>query len=169
MALSGQLVRDRIRKNQTPVAYIVVRTNYGVRLFSKKQANSTLQPKGIRLDGKVKLDGSFPLGGFSQFISKQSNVVSFGQLSRKRVVDHKQLIVASRTKRQQTMSIVLNNTDRKLTQMMAKEPFISQMLEMYLGFNDIPFSNHVKTFEGLIYDVALSQDIKTLTLKAKEV
>ncbi len=69
-------------------------------------------------------------------------------------------------KQQQRMSVTLTNTDHYFSKLLPKEPFLGRPLWAYIGFEDLPQSEHLVLFGGTIDQLERSDE--TLICEAIE-
>lgn len=153
-------------RGETPICYVIIQTHMGWRAYSEKEIGEAFAFDGYLADGSVLADGSQLAGADSVgVLEKSARVLEFGSFERSLQPLKEDLLLAYQSKTLQHLSITLNNTDRYFSQLMAKEPFLGRTIQVYVGFETIPFSEHLNFFTGIITEVS---PMARMTIEADE-
>jgi len=157
----------RVVTGEQPTIYITVTTHAGIRVFAEKQLNDHFDIASLLLDGSFLLGGSVTLGSMTEYMaSKEPLLIAYDNIQRTMAPRKKDLLSGYMSKQQSSFTAVLNNADKALGKLMANEPFITRPLVVYLGYDEIPYSDHVKLFSGVINEIFV--DNMSLRLTAVE-
>jgi len=156
----------RLTRGEIPTPYIIIQTHMGYRAYAEKELTTVFDPAASILDGSWDFDGSVLLGGSSlEVMEKSARVVSFQPFERNLQSLKEDVLGSYQTKMLQHLSIDLDNSDRYFSQLIASEPFITRPIVYYLGFESLPFNEHLKRFSGVITEMNV---LPTLTIEADE-
>ncbi len=144
-------------KREVPPVYCLIHTDLGYRAYAEKELREVFEVDGIFLDGSYILDGSWTLGMGLGLMDKGGRVISFGIFERTIQPIKRDVLESYEQKQLQHTSIVLDNEDRYFTKIIAKEPFLTKILCIYVGFESDPFAEHIKLFDGVITEISIDQ------------
>ena len=136
-------MHNRLMRGEIPIAYAVVTTHMGKRVFAEKEMTVTI----------------------ASALEQSARVLSFGSFERTSQPIKDDVLAAYSGKQIQHMSIELDNADRYFSRMIAKEPFLGRNLSIYVGFESEPEATHIRLFSGTISEVSI---MNTLTVEAEE-
>ena len=157
---------NRLMRGEIPISYILIQTHLGWRAYAEKELAGGFDIVGSLLDGSFLLDGSTVLGeGSIGVIEKSARIMSFGNFERTLQPQKDNLMAAYSAKQIQHISITLDNADRYFSQLIAKEPFIGRPVNVYVGFDADPQSEHLSIFSGIISEMSV---LPMLTIEADE-
>ncbi len=159
---------DRLERGEIPTPYIVIETHLGYRAYAEKELTVVFDLDGYLLNGSWLLDGSVTLGsGSAGVIEKGGRVISFGGFERAIQPAKADLLTGYVSKQRQHFSVTLTDADNHFSRMQAVEPFLGRPLGVYVGFEDMPQSTHVKVFDGCITEIVKNGDM-SFTVEADE-
>ncbi|MDH5664737.1 MAG: hypothetical protein OEY10_00365 [Nitrosopumilus sp.] len=154
---------NRVLRGESPEAYIEIKTHMGTRAYAEESVSEDAISVGRLADGTWLADGTVLAGGDVYMLSRDKRVKQYGRLTDTIAAKQQDLLSAFSSKRQGSFTVTLDNTDLKLSALMASEPFISRPLYLKLGFEDIDASEHIILFRGIITDIQLTQTLVSLT------
>jgi len=166
---------ERLQQGKIPVAYMLIETPIGWRVFAEKEIKSVFDSAGaIYLDGTVYLGGPAPVSdgddylgeGYWGIISKGGRVISWGGFGRSLQPRYSDIVASFSQKEIQQLSVELDNADDYFSRLIAQEPFVGQAVQVYLGFEDLPQTQHIPLFRGKATELQL--DPTSMTLEAQE-
>lgn len=148
---------NRITRGEIPISYILINTLMGPRVYAEKELSAVFEVADpLIADGSIEADGSEVAdGGGLGVLEKSARVLSFGSFERTISPRKSDMLTTFGGKQLQHVSIKLNNTDRYFSKLIAKEPFLSRELSWFLGFEDLPQSEHPELFKGIISEVRI--------------
>ena len=159
-------MHDRLMRGEHPTPYIVIDTHMGYRAYAMKELTAVFDLLGLLADGSVTADGSETAGGDSAgVLEKSARVLSFGQFERTLQPKKDDVLTALQSKQLQHISIEMDNADRYFARLIATEPFLGRVLRAYIGFDNEPQSNHLRTFTGIISELSV---LPVMTIEADE-
>ena len=98
-------------------------------------------------------------------IESSARVVSYGSLERTLFPRTADVLTAYTGRQIQHLSIQLDNSDGYFSRLIAKEPFLSRTLTLYVGLESYETTEHVQLFSGTITDLSV-MPIMTVTAEA---
>ena len=162
----SQSFYDRVNRGEQPQTYIIIQTALGSRVYGGTALSDIFVPIGSIADGSRMADGSVVAGAGDVVISKEARILDMGTGSRSLSAQNKELLSGFTSKRQGSASVKLNNADRELSRLIAKEPFINRPISFKLGFEDVATVNHITYFSGIIDRITI--DLSSLALDVLE-
>jgi hypothetical protein len=166
---------ERLQQGKVPVAYLLIETPIGWRVFAEKEIMQVFDSAGaIYLGGTVYLGGPAPVSdgddylgeGYYGIISKAGRVVSWGDFGRSLQPRYSDVVAAFSQKEIQHLSVQMDNSDGYFSRLIAQEPFLGQAVQVYLGFEDLPQTQHIPLFRGAVTELGF--DPASMTLEAEE-
>jgi len=150
---------------KNPIVYVLITTDYGIRMYSEINMGGEFDKTGYILDGSFLLDGTAYLGLEEEIfpLSKDEVVKSFGNFNRTITPKKKDLLLSYTSKLEQNITVVLNNIDYLLTKRLANEPLLSKNLEVKIGFDDLIYRHHIQIFNGIIEKVNINENSMSVT------
>lgn len=159
-------MHDRLMRGEHPTPYIVIDTLMGYRAYAMKELTEVFDLEALLADGSVTADGSELAGGATLgVIEKSARVLSFGSFERTLQPEKDDVLTALQSKQLQHISIEMDNADRYFARLIATEPFLGRPIRAYVGFEDEGQSNHLRTFTGVISELAM---LPVMTIEADE-
>jgi hypothetical protein len=160
---------DRLERGQNPVVYVVVHTHIGYRAYARRELGHVFDVVGLLADGSITADGSAKAGSASAgVIEKSGRVTSFSAFERTISPVSSDLLTSYTSKQKSHTSISFSNAgDSYFLRLLPVEPFLGRPLTEYVGFDDMPQSEHLRVFEGVISELVLNED-GSLTVEADE-
>lgn len=153
-------------RGEVPIAYCLIETHMGYRGYAEKELSGGFESEVYLADGSVTADGSVIAGGGSTgTIGKSARVISFGSFERTISPETADALLAYTRRQLQHISVELNNTDLFFSQLIAKEPFLGRPINIYVGFEADPQSEHMSIFKGVITELSMLQ---TMVIEADE-
>lgn len=159
-------MHDRLMRGEQPTPYIVVDTHMGYRAYAAKELTAVFDVAALIADGSVTADGSELAGaGTLGVIEKSARLLAWGPFERTLQPKKDDVLTAMNNKQLQHISIELDNADRYFARLIAMEPFLGRPLRAYVGFEDEPHINHLRTFTGVISELSV---LPIMTIEADE-
>ena len=148
---------------EVPIAYILIHTHLGYRAYAEKEMSDVFGILRLLADGSIVAGGASTAGADSTgTIEKSARIISIGSFERTLRPRSGNVLSAWTGKQMQHVSVDLDNVDRYLSQLIAKEPFLSRSLTVYVGFESSPQSEHLRIFQGVIAEIVITRSIMTL-------
>lgn len=154
---------DRITRGEKPYAHILINTHMGFRGYAERTVDDAT---GYLADGTYKADGSITAGSGLGLLETQRRLLSYSGFDRTVQPKKSDIMAAYNRKRQQSISITLDNADHHFSELIGLEVFLSRMLYLYLGFIDLNINEHLRLFAGQIFETELTNT--TLRVSAYE-
>jgi len=156
----------RLTRGETPVAYCVINTQMGDRVYAEKEMGGTFEVGALLANGSYLADGTSVAGGDTvDAIDKAARVSNFGSFERTIQPRTADVLAAYGGKQLQHISVDLINTDRYFSRLIATEPFLGRPINIYAGFPQDPPSEHISLFQGIISRVTA---LEIMTVEAEE-
>lgn len=152
---------------KAPMVYCIIETHLIQRTYAIHELGGVFSALGLLADGSILADGSALAG--SQSVGggeKAGRVLDFGDFSRTIETISSDLLSSFSLKQKQNISIQMDNTDYYFTKMLAKEPFLSRPIDIYLGYEELPPNDHFRIFHGVISEISI--DVSSITFLAEE-
>jgi len=158
---------DKLKNGENPVPYLLLVNSLGVRYFSIKTLSGFFDIEPYLANGQYLADGSIYAGTPSlvNTIERSARLLSISGLDKSLSRDFTALSFTPE-KSQQSISFDLDNNDHHFSTLVATEPFLKQEVQLRLGFESLPFSNHIVFFKGRVNNLRLERN--KLTIKAVE-
>lgn len=157
---------NRLMQGKVPVPYIVIRTGHGYRAYAEKELVGVFDTAGYIADGTYSADGTITAGALSAgVLEKSARVISFGAFNRSLQPINSDILGGYQSKALQSLAVELENSDRHFSRLIAADPFIGMQIKYYVGFEDLPQSEHIKIFSGIINEITL---MPKMTIEANE-
>ena len=152
---------DRIERGEKPIPFVLIETDMGTRGYSERQFSDTWGETNLA-DGSVTADGSETANPGLGFLEYTARLQSVSRPTRTISPKKLGLLIGYTQKQQATLRVKLANYDLYFSKLIAKEPFITKTLSVYVGFSDLPFSESLLVFKGNIENLSLDQKVMTL-------
>lgn len=142
---------NRVQKGDTPIPYVLVTTHMGSRAYAERELRGVFSVSPHLADGSILADSSHTAGSESAgIIEKSARIMAFGTFERTIKPKEIEVLAAFQRKQMQHITLTFTNADRYFSRMLPKEPWITRPLAVYLGFDDLPQSTHLRLFSGTI-------------------
>lgn len=148
------------------MTYCLIHTDLGYRAYAEKELAEIFEIAGLLADGSATANGTNIAGEGLGLLDKAGRVLSFSAFERTVQPRKKDVLLAYSSKQQQHASVDLDNTDRYFSRIIAREPFLSKLFSIYVGFEADPFNEHIQLFEGIISEINITDT--TMTIEADE-
>jgi len=151
----------RLMRGESPITYVIVRTPLGYRAYGEKELAQVFGSLRLLADGSVVAGGDEVAGSDTlqtDMASKSARITGFGYFERTIQSMNTDLLTAFTTKQRQHISIPVDDTDGYFTRLMAKEPFLGGSLQVFVGFERTPQSEHLNIFTGAISEIEKNGD-----------
>lgn len=156
-----------LMQGKVPVTYCQIATHLASRIYSDRELQGVFSASALLADGSVLADGSEIAGyGSASAGEKAARVIDFGSFERTISPQSSDLLASFSGKQKQHIAVKLDNSDYYFTRLIAKEPFLSRKLFLFVGFEDHPQSDHYSIFAGTISEISVDKD--SMTLGAEE-
>lgn len=154
-------------RGEKPLAYVLFQTHLGYRAYAEKEMSGFFDPYGLLANGTVLGDGSELAGAASDsVIEKSARLKDLGDFERSLQPRSSDILMAFYGKQLSHASIGLDNTDHYFTRLMMREPFLTRPMNIYIGFDSMPMSEHISMFKGVVSEVSVT--LTTMTVEADE-
>ena len=146
----------RIFRGEMPILMCLIYTDFGYRLYSEKEhSNPADVATNLSVDGLLECSG---------------RIISFGNLERTIQVKTKDVLGSLMQRQLQHVSITFQNQDKHFSALLAKEPFLTKDLSLYLGYENITgssnsFGESLNFFKGMISNIEMGPE---MTITADE-
>ena len=159
----------RVQGGDVPIVYVFITTDMGTRAYAEKELGSVFEAS-IEIetfDGSWIFDGTYTFGSeYFGILSKEGRLLSISGFERTIQPRTKDVLNSLTSKQAQYINISLDNTDRGLSKLINKEPFLTKEISVYMGFDDDPFEEHLPLFKGIIMENIVTQ--KDFQIRAEE-
>jgi hypothetical protein len=136
-------LHNALERGESPVIYAVIDTHMGKRVYAGKELTCTI----------------------SSALEQSARVLSFGTFERTLIPRKDDVLTAYSGKQVQHISIQLDNADRYFSRLIAKEPFLSRPISVYVGFEADAATGHISLFTGTITELSY---MAVMTIEADE-
>jgi hypothetical protein len=159
---------NRIDRGEQPTPYIIMETGMGWRAFGGRNLSDMDMGDDNRADGEYYADGEIYAGVNSlKLLSFDARVISFGNINRTLKPKSRDLFIGYNSKEKAEISITLDNKDHYFNDLLKIEPILNKRLQLYLGYEQDPFTEHIPLFNGEISDIQFDSQGK-FTISALE-
>ena len=148
---------NKVQAGATPIQYISIATDAGLRLFADKQLGANFETGRFFYNGEFLSDGFLTYGSSNETVSREPFLQSIGDMTRSISGSGQAISKASAQKRQGNVKINMNDPNKTLVQRLTSEPLISKLLTVFYGFDDIAAADHLTMFEGTINRVRVTE------------
>jgi len=157
---------NRLTRGEVPIAYIMIRTHLGYRVYAEKEPVGIFGASVFLADGTYLADGTIIAGGGSVgTIDKGARVINIGTFERTLQALKDDVLTALSAKQLQHVSIELDNTDGYFARMIPREPFLGRPINIYVGYEADPQGEHLSIFRGVISELSV---LSIMTIEADE-
>ena len=161
---------NRVHGGESPIVYVMITTDMGARVFAEKELGQIFDPTG----GTIFFDGSWIFDGTQDFGLETPGIINKGEgrllsisgFERTIQPKTKDVLNSLATKQVQYLYITLDNVDHYFSKIIVKEPFLTKEIDVYVGFDDRPYSEHLTLFKGNITEYEINS--KNMQLRAEE-
>ena len=140
---------SKIRSGVIPTPYVMITTDFGTRVYAKKELNEMFTFGTNIADGSVIADGS-ELAGGELVISLDGRILKFGNITNTVQSDKFDALSATKVKQQGYIALEFDNVDRYFSQILPHEPFLTKNIKGYFGIPGDARSTHKQLFDYYI-------------------
>jgi len=156
---------DRIMRGEEPVPYALIQTLMGWRAYAESVVGAVLSV--YIADGTYDADGSITAGSANLgLMEREGRLLSWSGFERTIQPRKSDVLSAYNRKQQQSISIMLDNSDNHFSKLVAKEYFLGRPMSIYVGFDALPIAEHLRVFNGQIFETELTE--MKMTVRAHE-
>ena len=152
----------RLQRGEVPILFIVIKTDLGYRAYAEKELSLVSDIEAHSADGSVTADGTYTAGSSLGFLEKSARLLSFSPSAQTIQPQKRGLLFGYTQKQQKHASATLINTDRYFSKLIAKEPFLTKEIYVYLSFEALPFDEAKEDFRGVIENLTITPEKFTL-------
>ena len=157
---------NKLTQGEIPIVYVLIGTHLGYRAYAEKKLGKVFDVLATILDGSWILDGSVHLGSDSiGTIDTSARLLNVGNFERTLTSKKDDVLIAFERKQLQHIFVELDHADRYFSKLISKEPFLSRNINLFIGFEEEPHTNHISIFEGVISEMSV---LSILTIEADE-
>lgn len=155
---------NKIRFGKIPIVYLVIETDRGNRFYAEKEMGGIFEQTSFTGYGTFWGMGYITSKGISA-IEKKDRLKNAGTLEKILIPRTRDYINASTKKERQNITIVLDDSDKKLAKALPLEPFLTKTCRLFWGFEEDEMNEHLLYFSGKINQVEINQNEMILSIQ----
>lgn len=161
-----QAFHNRIYNGEIPSVYAVVVSDTGNHLFGMKPLEGAFITTPLTADGSSFANGLVDGSGNLCVVEMGDRLINPGILERSIQPRTRDVINSLTNKEKQNIMIELDNHDYSISKQLPKDPWLTKLLKIFVGFESDTLSDQTLLFLGRIYEIEVGKE--TILLSAQE-